>query len=145
MITELNSRSVTLLQTEAASLLRALAEKHGMTIRMAGGTFDVSKANLKFEFLLTGEDAEKKQFAKDAQSIGCNATDYGKTATINKETVTLIGFALNRRAFPVKVKKVDGSIVLMREDVLGKYFATGFDHMLKIQTGTVLQQTSGTA
>ena len=129
MITEMHSRSVALLQSEAAAVLKTLAEKHGLTVRQAGGTFDVTKATLKFEFAIAGEDAERTQFAKDAPQIGCTAADYGKTAVINKETATLVGFELRRRSFPVKIKKADGKIVLMKEDVLGKFFDTGFEKM----------------
>jgi len=126
-ITEMSARSTNLLQTEALNLLKGLAAQHGMTLRAAGGTYDITKATLKFEFTITGEDAEKKQFEKDAPHIGCEAADYGKQAVINKELCTLVGFALSRRSFPVKVKKPSGDIVLLKEDVLAKYFKTGFE------------------
>ena len=129
MITEMHSRSVAILQAEAVAVLTTLAQKHGLIVRQAGGTFDVTKATLKFEFAIAGEDAERTQFTKDAPQIGCTPADYGKTATINKETVTLVGFELRRRAFPVKIKKADGKVVLMKEDILGKFFDTAFEKM----------------
>ena len=129
MITQFTAKISNSLQDEAKAVLKALAEKHGCTVRSGGGSYDLTKTTLKFVFEVAGEEAERLQFGKDCGLLGCKPEDYGRGATINKEEYMLVGFALNRRAFPVKVRKVrTAEVSLFREDVLPKYFHTGHSH-----------------
>ncbi len=125
MITTFNAKIANSLQDEAVALLKSLAEKHGLTIRKAGGGFDGIKATLKFEFISTSEEAEKSEFAKNCRLFNCKAEDYGRIATINGQEVTLIGFELKRRKFPVICRKKDGTKTLFTDTVLTKFFHTG--------------------
>ena len=126
MITQFTASVSNSLHDEAKSLLDALAEKHGCTVRRDGGSYELTRATLKFVFEVKGEAAERLQFAKDCAFLGCKPEDYGRVATINREEYVLIGFALNRRAYPVKVRKVaTAKVSLFRDDVLRKYFHTG--------------------
>jgi len=125
MITTFTSATANSVQDEAVALLQSLAEKHGLTIRKAGGGFEGNKATLKFEFMSTSEEAEKAAFVSNCRLFNCKPEDYGRVATINGKEVTFIGFELKRRKFPIIVKDKTGKRSLYTEEVLAKYFHTG--------------------
>jgi hypothetical protein len=125
MITTFDTTNTNALHEEASALLKALAEKHGLTVRRAGGQIDGSKCVLKFEFRSTSEEGEKADFAKHCVLFNCKPEDYGRVATINGKEVTLVGFELSRRKFPIRVRGKDGKVSLFTDAILPKYFHTG--------------------
>ena len=111
------------LQSEAAELLQALADKHGIGIRPHGGSFEDGEALLKFKFVTTGEGAEKVAFESKCRHYGATPEDYKKRGIINRTEYELIGFDSGRRKYCVKVRNVKtGKISLFAYEVLKKAF-----------------------
>jgi hypothetical protein len=70
-ITTFDRASGKLLAEESEAVLRAVAERHGLTIVRAGGSLDGPEAVLKFRFASTvGPSKAELDFAKYAEGSG---------------------------------------------------------------------------
>lgn len=112
------------LDKEILEAVRSVADRHGLTISPCGGTYDDTRWTTKIEFAVThtadGKTIEEAEFLKHCELYDCAPSDYGRTLIINRDHYTLIGFALSRSKFPVRVRNVKtGKVHLFRETVLG--------------------------
>lgn len=111
------------LRKEVEAALLPFANKYGLTLSMRGGTYNdwswLAKVEFKVKETAEGKSAEQAEFEKYCHQFSCKPQDYGRTLTINGKEFTLIGFALNRSKFTIKVKSLDtGKIHLFVESVL---------------------------
>jgi hypothetical protein len=123
MITQFDKTTCRLLAAEIEAALAAVAAKHGLTIKPAGGTFSANEFSTKVKFALSDSnpaaaDAERTEFAKYAHFYGLTADQYGATIRTSQGDVTLIGFAASRPKFPIKVRTADGKVKLYTENIL---------------------------
>lgn len=125
-ITTFSAATANSIAKEACEALQALAGKHGLSIRPAGGSFDGNKATLKFEFRAEGEEAEKAAFAQNCRLFGAAPEHYGREAIVNGAEVKLVGFELNRSKFPIRCRVLKtGEIKLFTDKVLASRFPIG--------------------
>jgi hypothetical protein len=103
MIKVLDKAALKMLAPEIEAAVQAVAAKHGVTLKYAGGTYG-DRAVIKLEIGLTGEAAEgeqKRQFEQWCGLYGFNPEHYGAEFTVKHETFRLIGFNPSRDKYPL--------------------------------------------
>lgn len=92
---------------DMAAALKAVADKHGMTVSVQGGTFDttgVFKPRVEFR----AADADRQEFVRYAVLVGVKPELFGKRFTVGGSTYVITGLkpAASRR--PVMATRTDG-------------------------------------
>ena len=115
---------------ECEAALQDIAKKYSIEIKQFGGTMKSdAEVVLKFRFQSKNEETLRSAFAKHAKFYYCKPDDFGRRATVNRREVELIGFELERRKYPIKLRDVEtGKVSLFTREVLGKHFHTGDYH-----------------
>jgi len=125
-ITQFTKSNLPALRTAIDAALKAVGDAHGIELRAGNCTFDSVKVTFKLEGKVldakVNEQKEKSDFLAYCGLFNLRPEDFGTifTSTISggrTETLTLVGFELKRRKFPIKCRKVDGSIILLTEMV----------------------------
>jgi hypothetical protein len=127
MITQFDKVTCKLLAQEIEDALAAVAQKHGLTVAPAGGSYDALSFTSKIKFQIAAgnpnlEDAERVEFTKYCAWFDLSAAHYGAKITLPKYgEVTLIGFAPSRTKFPVKTRDANGVVRLFQREVAARF------------------------
>lgn len=108
-ITEINKSTVQTLAEEATAALRAVAEKHGITLKRERGSYDPSAGSFtgKWTFVCVSESGIPSDFARNAAMFGLKAEDYGREfRTFSRGAFTLCGIKPRNRKYPILGKCV---------------------------------------
>lgn len=100
-----------ILNAEVETALKAIAAKHGLTIKINGGRFTATSFTPRVEFLVPGDNGADKRDENAwntlAQFYGLDPTWLGKVFTaINDEKYRVVGLAQGRSKNIVKVVRV---------------------------------------
>lgn len=101
---------------EAEAAVRLVAEKYGLTFNFNNASFNDLSVNFKAEFKIADAQVlastEQAEFATYCGMFGLKPEHYHIALPPHKGMpVTLIGFDLKRRKFPIKGRMADGRIV----------------------------------
>jgi hypothetical protein len=113
-----------IVQDEAAAALKAIAEKHGMTVVPNGGTVGGIDMVLKFRFKTADTAAivasERAEFDAYCGIFGLEPQDFGAKFQTNSRTYTVVGLSLNRRKYPIIVADETGKRMLFTDMVVDR-------------------------
>jgi hypothetical protein len=106
------------LEAEVIAMLKPLAEKHGMAVRLKGGTIYPSELLIKVSIAEKSESGEALTreaitLRDHAEQFGLPKDCYGKTVIFNhmkNEEFVLIGIKPRSWRFPVLAKRKDGKV-----------------------------------
>jgi hypothetical protein len=84
---------------EVEEALRAVAERHGLTVSVRGGTYDAGFFKPRVEFKTDGSD--KQEFERYATMYGLQATDFGRTFTSQGREFKVAGIAPRSTRRPI--------------------------------------------
>lgn len=123
MIKKFDRATARVIQAEMEAALKAIAEKHGVTVRGAGGSFDDTTFKAKFELRVTDgsaiEDAARKEFDQYCALFGLKPEHFGKAVAIpGHGKWTVCGLAMNRAKYPIKMKNEAGAIKVWGQSVV---------------------------
>jgi len=92
-----------LIAADVVEALKAVGEKHGMTITYEGGRYGDYTLDMKLKATITTEGGQPGDFAKHARLIGLPEDCWGKTFVSlgSGESATITGIKLSRRKYPV--------------------------------------------
>jgi hypothetical protein len=116
---EMTKQFVQQLAREAEEALKAVAEKHGLTVRYAGGKYDPTAGTFTPKVEFANADSGQKKFEQFARGFGFTPEDYDAEFTTTNGTYRLVG--LNPRApkYPVLARNVrDGKTYKMPERIV---------------------------
>jgi hypothetical protein len=104
-----------ILDAEITVAMAAIAARHGLTVKVGGGSFTGASFKPRVEFLVEGEvGASKKDedaFRQFAGMFGLSAEMLGKTFTVSGEAYKIVGLAPARSRNVVKILRLrDGSL-----------------------------------
>jgi hypothetical protein len=124
-IKQFDRPTVRALEQEIIEALAPLAEKHGLTVDSAGGSFDDHKFSARVCFKPVENDEEreareKREFAKYANLFGLTADHYGKQFTNQGRKYRLVGIEPQRPKFPFVAERDDGVRFKFKEGVARK-------------------------
>lgn len=105
-----------LIADDLTAMLNAVATKHGLTVKLGGGTFDGNTFKPKIVFSEAG--SAKSDFERYAPSFGLAATDFGKTFYCSGRPFTVTGLRLKARKRPVEAISTDGRTFLFTTEAL---------------------------
>jgi hypothetical protein len=110
-LTVIERRETKALADAALAALQAVAEKYGVTVKYAGGSYSGTNCTVKFEFSTMAEDGtvmdrHASDFKRYAQLYGLPADALGKVITHNGEQYTITGLTQRGGKFPVTVNRV---------------------------------------
>ena len=97
------------LRDDIEQALQAVADKHGLTVTVGGGSYTDHTFAPKMEFSCTTSSGAPAGFAFDAELIGIPVDCYGKTFTRAGEEYTIVGINLRARKYPVLAKTNSGT------------------------------------
>jgi len=125
IITTLDKGTVRKLHVEMRESMRVLAQKYGLTIREAGGSFQPLQATLKFQVSINDVDAvetqQKAAFELHCSSYNVRPEHYRKEIVLKGSMWRLIGFELSRPKYCVRMQNVEtGNVSLWSDAVLAK-------------------------
>lgn len=136
-LADLSPKSLKSMDAAIEAALKQVASDFGVTFRLNGGKIQSDvQAWLRLEVKLNDPKAVKKA-EKDAFIEVCHLYDlkpahYETRFTWGGKTVTLIGFELRRRAWPIRVRQDNGKIVLLPEQAVATIVrAAGLDEKPK--------------
>jgi hypothetical protein len=89
---------------EVAAALKAVADRHGMTIEVNGGRFDSGTYQPRVMFKEGGND--EREFARDAPRYGLTAVSFGRPFVSQGETYIITGIAPASHVRPVLARRV---------------------------------------
>lgn len=112
-------------EPEILAALEVVAQRYGLTVKGNGGNYSDTEWICKVQFAITktadGKSKEQADFERMCNLFYCEKSDYGRTLTVNHEECALIGFALSRPKFPIRVRrKSDGVVRLTTSEILRK-------------------------
>ncbi len=94
------------LSAEVEAALQAVADRHGLVVKMGGGKFDSNTYVPKVEFKTA--DADSSEFEMFASSYGLDPEDFGKVFVYGPgDRYKITGVAPRNHRFPILVEKVD--------------------------------------
>lgn len=107
-------------ERELKEFLGPFAEKWGVTMRGAGGTFGDGRLVARIEFKPTDDsgELEKAAFARAAFMFGLTPDDYGRTFNSRGTKYMIVGFAPNRPKFPILCRPVLGGKDMLFQDLV---------------------------
>jgi len=145
-ITKFDRKVCAKLAPEVVAELEDLGKRYGLTIVAKGGVFSDTAYTIKVELGVLetagGISREQADFNTHCGMYYCKPEDYGKELTINREVVSLIGFAPSRTKYCIRVRKMNGETALFSENVLSK-IGRGWEAHLKAVEPTVTELTPG--
>lgn len=101
----IDKRTAEQIGREVAEALQAVAERHGLTVAVRGGTYDTTGLyRPKVEFKTA--DADREEFARYASMFGLEADDFGKTFTSNGREFRVSGVAPRSPKRPILAVEV---------------------------------------
>jgi hypothetical protein len=121
-ITSLTSATCKLIETEMAEALREVAERHGLKVAPAGGSFNEGEFTAKVKWTVAdpvaSADLERRLFEEICVVFGVAPDAYGKTLVSKGVVYTLIGFDTRRSKFCVRTRAQNGKIMFFGEEIL---------------------------
>lgn len=109
MINQMSREACKALNAEVEQALKAVAERHGLSVTVGGGTYDAGSFKPKVEF--TTADAGRAEWTRYARIFGLPADGFGKTIDHKGTQYRMAGIAVGRSKFPVKAERVrDGKM-----------------------------------
>jgi len=108
-----DSTSVRVIMDECETALKAIAEKHGLTLDRKGRTYRRDSLPVMFQFLTeeldangNAMDSRAKDFIKYASLYGLSEGDFLAEFRSNGETFRICGFKPRARKYPVLAENV---------------------------------------
>ena len=113
MITTFTKPVCKMLQTDIESALLSVAEKHGVEIGTASGSFRKNQFFLKLEINAKGDDGEffnqaKSDFEMMATAYGLKPDDLGRNFIHDGKSFSITGLTPKRQKYPINVTRYDG-------------------------------------
>ena len=114
---QITKASAKQLAKECEDALKAVAERHGLTVAYKGGRFTSSTFTPKLEFATPGNDREA--FEREASWVGLEATDFNKVFVYLGESYKIMGINMRARRYPINVKRLsDGQSMKFTEQAV---------------------------
>jgi len=113
-ISQFDRTTCKLLSAEFLKAMQEVATKYGVSIRAAGGKFEETNFQMKFEAAVTNTETgvvaskEAQDFKKFSHMFDVPASKLGKKLTINDRVFTLVGLVPSRPKFPFIATAADG-------------------------------------
>lgn len=120
-ITKITKPNLRALRIEMDNALAGVLEKHGLSAKLG----NISYSDTQFHCKLTvncgsNDDAEKREFERQAFAYGLTGDDYRKSFTQNGNTFYIVGFKPRSPKYPILGEKSDGSRYKFTEDVVNR-------------------------
>lgn len=114
MITKWERNNVNGFAKEAEQTLKALAEKHGVSVRVKGGTFSPLSFRQTFEFVASQTDEktgqtltpETESFMHNCVFLGLTEQDLWQKFIYRNEVYRLIGLNPRRGKYPLSIERL---------------------------------------
>ena len=104
-ITTFDRSALRLISDEVEAAVQAIAERHGLTIKAAGGVYGTNEGSVKLVVKVkqaaSGLSADEDTFRKYAQLYGLEPAWFGQTFRSGGRTYTISGISLTSRTRPV--------------------------------------------
>ncbi len=104
---QFDKAGIKLLNADIAEALKAVADKHGVTVEVRGGTYDPS-GSFKPKVVFTAADHAQVEYERDASLLGLAPDSFGHTFKSGARTFTIAGLNLRARKRPVICTGDDG-------------------------------------
>lgn len=107
MITAFDKNNLKVLSAEIETALAAIGEKHGITIKTAGGSYTDETVTFKLDCIVKGEGG----VARDKHAVALERfypKFVGKEVTLNSKTYTVVGYNTRGREYPFIIKDARG-------------------------------------
>lgn len=110
--------------------LQALAKKHGLQIRAAGGSFGLTNYTMKLELSVIGSDGEVQSreaeaFKQSATFYGLAPEDLGREFTYQGSKYKLVGLRPSARKMPFICLRSDGRMMKFPTLIIRSLLAKG--------------------
>lgn len=121
---KMNLQHIRVSITEA---LEKVAKEYGIKLELGSISYQERSFTGKLNAAVIGQfnsevSLKEIKYAEDlkkySQLFGLTGRKHGDKVTVNREQLTLIGVAPNRRKYPIVFKKNDGKLILYTEDAL---------------------------
>ena len=103
-ITSIDKVTARLLGKEAEEVLRAVAEKHGLTLTSKGGSYSPSDTTVKFVFAVSG--ADKEVFERYCKFYDLTANDFHAEFKMSGKTFRITGINTRAPKFAILIEDV---------------------------------------
>ena len=113
----MDKQTVRRIAAEAQVALDEVAARHGMTVKIGGGSFNPEGGTFTPKVTFSEGDAERKSFEQVAHLFNLTAQDYGRTFTYGGKEYTLVGLNTRAPRYPLIVER-GGKRFKMPEEVL---------------------------
>ncbi len=111
---QFDKAGIKLLNADIAEALQAVADKHGISVKVNGGTYDPSGL-FKPRVAFTADNHAEAEFKQYANLFGLKPDAFGKTFTNSGRTFTIAGLNLKARKRPVLATADDGKSYVFEE------------------------------
>jgi hypothetical protein len=122
MVVKLDKKVAREIQLEMAAALQAVADKHGVSIKPAGGVVGDISMKLKFEVTVKDEAAvealARSTFNVMAHAYGLEPRHFGTIIQSGGKRLQLVGIEVSRIKYPIKMKNVDTGVVALYTDAV---------------------------
>src|SRR3712207_2862548 len=110
MIDRWDRDTVRLFQQEAETAVKAVASRHGVTLRPVAGRFNPDLYTMKFEVAVAGNpnrvDPEREAWKSHATAFGFKADDLDQYFEFMGKKYQIVGLKPSRPKYPVVAKAV---------------------------------------
>jgi len=96
------------LAAEVEAALKTVAERHGLTVAYAGGSFDASTYRPKITFAAVSDTGRPADWDAWCHVYGFKPEDFGRAFKNAGNTFTVAGLDGNRPKYPVIAVRADG-------------------------------------
>lgn len=112
------------LQADMDEALKAVAQKHGVSIEVGNASFTSQNATFKVQVAVTGKGGvadtrEAQDFRIFATSYGLTPDDLGQTFPYGGKEYTIVGLSRKSSKYPILCKKNGENVRLPVESVIG--------------------------
>jgi len=111
VISKMNKQSMTIVDIQAMTALKKVAEQYGLTVDIDKATYTPLTYSVTFKFGCVAENGVPAEFIENARRYGYTADDYGLEFIWGGRSFKLEGFNPRRRKYPVTAKcQMDGGM-----------------------------------
>lgn len=125
-ITQFTSSNIDPVQRDIEAALKAVEEKHGVTIGFGRITYDNAKYSSKFTVSVGDADqAAKTEFDRYCFRFNVKPEAFGTSFRAHGEEFTICGIKPKARKMPILARNAAGTVYKFAPDFLDKKYRTG--------------------
>lgn len=122
-ISAIDRAALRTISEEINEAIQAIAKRHGLEMKTAGGSYGGTSGVVKVEVTIPGRGKEVVEFERYGAQFGVQPSDLGRTILVQGQPFELAGLNTKAPKFPFLAKGADGRTYKLGADTVKRALA----------------------